>query len=88
VIILAFLAEAKELALLCYDRDVSEYVSYIVFKDHAPLTYGNNTVKDFINKDIRNIILIKKDVIINKVFIKEREVINTSLATIVLYDKA
>jgi hypothetical protein len=88
VIILAFPAEAKEPAPLCCDKDVSEYVSYITFKDHTPLTYGNNTVKDLINRDIRDITLIKKDVIVDRVPVKEGEVINTSLATIVLCDKA
>jgi hypothetical protein len=88
VIILAFPAKAKEPALLYYNRDVSEYVSYITFKDHTPLTHGDNTVKDLINKDIKDITSIKRDMIINKVPVKEREIINTSLATIVLYDKA
>jgi hypothetical protein len=88
VIILAFSTKAKEPAPLCYDRDVSEYISYIAFKDHTPLTHGNNTVKNLINKDIRDITLIKRDMIINKVLVKEREVINTLLATIVLCNKA
>jgi hypothetical protein len=88
VIILAFLAEAKEPALLCCDRDVSEYVSYITFKDYTPLTRSDNTVKDLINKDIRNITLIKRDIIVNKVPVKEEEIINTLLVTIVLYNKA
>jgi hypothetical protein len=87
VIILAFSAEAKEPALLCYDRDVSECVSYIAFKDHAPLTRGDNTVKDLINRDIRDITLIKEDVIVDRVLVREGEVMNTSLATIVLCDK-
>jgi hypothetical protein len=89
VVILAFSAEAKEPAPLCYDRDVSECVSYIAFEDHAPLTRGDNTVKDLINKNIRDIILIREDVIIiiNRVAVREGEVINTSLATIVLCDK-
>jgi hypothetical protein len=63
VIILAFPAEAKELALSRCDKDVFEYVSYITFEDHTPLTRGNNTVEDLINKDIRDITLIKRDVI-------------------------
>jgi hypothetical protein len=68
------------------DRDVSEYVSYITFKDHTPLTYNNNTVKDLINKDIRNITLIKRNIIVNGVLVKKEEIINTSLVTIVLYN--
>jgi hypothetical protein len=72
---------------LCYNRDVFEYVSYITFKDHAPLTYSNNTVKDLINKDIRDIILIKRDMIVDKVLVKEEKVINMSLVTIVLYNQ-
>jgi hypothetical protein len=87
VIILAFPAEAKEPASSRYDKDVFEYVSYVTFKDHAPLTRGDNTVKDLINKDIRDIILIKKDMIVNRVLVKEGEVMNTSPATIVLCDQ-
>jgi hypothetical protein len=87
VIILAFSAKAKEPALLCYNKDVSEYVSYIAFKDYAPLTRGDNTVKDLINRDIRDITLIKRDVIVNKVLVKKEKVINTLLVTIVLCDQ-
>jgi hypothetical protein len=88
VIILAFSAEAKEPALLCCDRDVSECVSYITFEDHAPLTRGDNTVEDLINRDIRDITPIRGDVIVNRVPVREGEVMNTSPATIVLCDKA
>jgi hypothetical protein len=84
VIILAFPAKAKEPAPSRYNRDVSEYVSYITFKDHTPLTCGDNTVKDLINKNIRDITLIKKDMIVNKVPVRKEEVMNTSPATIVL----
>jgi hypothetical protein len=84
---LTFLTKAKELALLCYNRDVFKYVNYIVFKDHALLIHSNNTVKDLINKDIRDIILIKKNVIVNKVLVREEKIINTLLVTIMLYNQ-
>jgi hypothetical protein len=87
VIILTFPAEAKEPALSRCDRDVSEYVSYITFKDYAPLTRGDNTVEDLIDRDIRDITLIRRDVIVDKVPVREGEVMNASPATIVLCDQ-
>jgi hypothetical protein len=84
---LAFPAEAKEPPPLRCDRDVSECVGYIAFKDYAPLTRGNNTVKDLINRDIRDITPIRRDVIVDRVPVKEGEVMNTSPATIVLCDQ-
>jgi hypothetical protein len=72
---------------LRYNKDVFKYVSYIVFKDYTPLTYSNNTVKDLINKNIKNITLIRKNVIVNRVLVREEEVINVSLGTIAFYNQ-
>ena len=87
MIILTFPAEAKEPAPSRCDGDVSECVSYIAFEDHAPLTRGDNTVEDLVDRDIRDITPIRRDVIVDRVPVGEGEVMNASPATIVLCDQ-